>query len=370
MKKIFRMGIFTLTIIFTMLLILPAARAVDFKISGQVDRAVLWGDNGNDSDTKFVDNDNSSTRFRFTGSNNFDEVWTAGIVWEVEMQSNPSNNTAIDIGQNGDSANVTFDERKIEFYIAHKNWGKIWLGQGSTATDYTSEVDLSGTSVVTYSRIVALNGGFSFRDDDDNIILDSAGNATYINNVFNNYDGLARRDRIRYDTPTLAGFYASTSYMNGQTWDVALRSAHEWDGFGKLAGALGYVPGDDQRDPYKQFSGSLSFLHNSGLNLTVSHAYRDFDGGGRNTSRNYYAKLGYQVGKWAFSVDGTRSNNVDQNGDEGTSFCGAAVWNVWKSIELYSAYRWDKLDRDNQNPANTSDPENISSVMIGGRVKF
>ena len=65
MKKFSRLGIFALTMAITILLILPAAQAVDFKISGQINRAVLWGDNGNNSDAKFVDNDNSSTRFRF-----------------------------------------------------------------------------------------------------------------------------------------------------------------------------------------------------------------------------------------------------------------------------------------------------------------
>ena len=230
MKKFSQLGLFTLTI----LLILPSAQAVDFKISGQINRAVLWGDNGNDDDVKFVDNDNSSTRFRFTGSNEFNEVWTAGIVWEVEMQSNPS---------------VHFDERKIEFYVAHKNWGKIWLGQGDTATNSTSEVDLSGTDVVNYSSIVDMNGGFTFRDKDDNIILDTGNNNPSIGDVFSNFDGLSRRDRFRYDTPTFAGFYASTSFMNGQTWDVALRSAHEWENFGKLAGAVGYAPEDNQRFP-------------------------------------------------------------------------------------------------------------------------
>jgi len=370
MKKLAKLGALTLTLAVAVLFILPAAQALDFKISGQVNRAILWGDNGNDSDTKFVDNDNSSTRFRFTGGNDFNEVWSAGIVWEVEMQSNPSNSTDIDIGQNGDSTDVHFDERKIEFYVAHKNWGKVWLGQGDTATNYTSEVDLSGTDVVNYASIADMNGGFTFRDKDDNIILTTGGSSTSIGNVFSDLDGLSRRDRLRYDTPTFAGFYASTSFMNGQSWDVALRSAHEWENFGKLAAAIGYVPGDNQRDPYKQFSGSISFLHNSGLNLTLSHAFRNFDGGGRNTAHNYYAKVGYQIGKWAFSVDGTRSDRIQQNGDEGTSFGGAAVWNVWESVQFYGSYRWNKLDRDNQNPANTSHPENISSVMLGGRVKF
>ena len=54
--------------------------------------------------------------------------------------------------------------------------------------------------------------------------------------------------------------------------------------------------------------------------------------------------------------------------------CGAiglgAVWNPWASVEIYGAYRFHELDRDNLNALNTGDPEDISAVMIGTRVKF
>jgi hypothetical protein len=72
MKKMYRSGFIALISIVAVLVLLPSAQAVDFKISGQINRGILWADNGNDSDLKFVDNDNSSTRFRFTGSNDFE----------------------------------------------------------------------------------------------------------------------------------------------------------------------------------------------------------------------------------------------------------------------------------------------------------
>jgi predicted porin len=357
MKKLSRLGILTLTTAVTILLVLPVAQAVDFKISGQINRAVLWGDNGHDDDIKFVDNDNSSTRFRFTGENTFDELWKVGIVWEVQMESNSSSEDGIDIGENGDIGGTSFTERKIEFYVDHKKLGRIWLGQGDTASNSTAEVDLSGTDVVNYSSIVDMAGGFSFRDNNDNVVA-------YINDVFSNYDGLSRRDRIRYDTPTFFGFYGSASYMNGQTYDLALRSAHEWQNFGKLLAAVAYAPGDNQRDPYKQFDGSISFLHNSGLNLTFSHGRRDFDNSTSDDGKNYYGKLGYQFGKWDFSVDYTYSENIAQDGDEAQSIGAAAVWNIWESVQFYGSYRWHELDRDN---VNTDD---VNAVMVGGRVKF
>ena len=59
-----------------------------------------------------------------------------------------------------------------------------------------------------------------------------------------------------------------------------------------------------------------------------------------------------------------------QNGDEATTFSGAAVWNIWESVQFYGAYRYHELDQDNTNAANSGDPEDISAVMIGGRIKF
>jgi len=387
MKKFSQLGIFALTIALTILLILPAAQAIDFKVSGQVNRAVLWGDNGNDNDVKFVDNENSSTRFRFTGSNEFDENWKVGFIWENQMESNSSIDNdldtgpafpgdpfdaegVMDIGSNGDAGDITFTERHMDIYIEHKSFGKLSLGQGDTASNGTSEVDLSGTTVIMYSSISDVAGGFTFRDGDDNVILDAGNNFTFIGNVFSNFDGFSRRDRIRYDTPKFGPVYFSGSYMNGQSWDVAGRFAYEWDGVGKLAAAASLLPAETQRDNYTQYSGSASFLHSSGLNITGAYGLRDFNDSPRDDAWTAYGKLGYKFDKWALSVDYAYSENVDQDDDELTSIGVGAVWNPWASVEIYGAYRWHDLDRGNLNVLNTGDPESISAVMIGTRVKF
>ncbi len=358
MKGKLRSGMLILALVSVILLIIPTAQAVDFKISGQINRAMLWGDNGNDDDVKFVDNDNSSTRFRFTGSNDFNEVWTVGIVWENQMESNSSADTDIDIGENGDTGDVTFTERKMEFYVNHKKFGRLTLGQGDTASNGTSEVDLSGTDVVNYSSIEDMAGGFNFRTDDD-VVVTSVGSA------FSNFDGFGRRDRVRYDTPKFGPVYFSGSYMNGQIWDVAGRFAYQWEGFGKLAAAAHWTGADNQRDPYKQYSGSISFLHSSGFNITAAGGGR-YDWAARDDDPyNIYGKLGWKLKKWAFSADYTYSENVDLDDDEATSIGVAAVWNIWESVQFYGSYRWHDLDRDTVNSI-----EDLHAVMVGGRVKF
>src|SRR5262245_9829 len=46
----------------------PSAFALETTLSGQVNRALMWADNGTRSETHHVDNAISSTRFRFNGT--------------------------------------------------------------------------------------------------------------------------------------------------------------------------------------------------------------------------------------------------------------------------------------------------------------
>ncbi len=94
MNRKLQKGFMLLAIIAGALLAVSPANAVDFGISGQINRAVMYVDDGSTAKWFFVDNENSSTRFRFTGSNDFENSWKVGIVWEVEMQSNSSNEVA------------------------------------------------------------------------------------------------------------------------------------------------------------------------------------------------------------------------------------------------------------------------------------
>jgi hypothetical protein len=328
--------------------------AVDFKISGQINRAVMYADNGYDDEWFFVDNDNSSTRFRFTGSNDFENNFSVGIIWEVEMQSNPSNR--MDIGFEDDTSNVHFDERKTEFWVGHKV-GKLWVGQGDMASNGTAEVDLSGTEVITYSGVDGIGGGLTFRDD-NNAPIESVGNTR------SNFDGLSRVDRVRYDTPRLYGFYGSGSVGNGSIWDVALRYSGDL-GFSKLAAAAAYADGGKRFSYDYRYSSSASLLFNFGLNLTASFSRQDFDQSGRDDPYNVFFKVGYKSGKHALSVQWSKTGDLALDGDKGKTLGAGYVFNPWESVDLYGGWNLYQLER-----RGTEDPDNINAFMIGGRVKF
>jgi hypothetical protein len=341
-----------LAIIAIALLAITPAQAVDFAISGQINRATMYVDDGSTAKWFFVDNENSGTRFRFTGSNEFDQNWKVGIVWEVEMQSNSSDEVNMDTS--GDLGGVTFKERKIEFWV--EKWGRLWLGQGDMSSNGTSEVDLSGTDVAAYSGVADIGGSFEFQDNGEGIGVSVSGSRS-------NFDGLSRKDRVRFDTPKFWGFYGSGSVGNSSIWDAALRYAGDF-GWAKFAAAGAYADfGTSSSTNDNIFSSSASMLFDFGLNLTASYAYRKQDG---TNPWSLFGKVGYKfLEKHAASIQYSRTKSLSAKDDKGDTFGIAYVFSPWKSVEFYGTYYLHMLDRDVG-----SDPDDINIFFAGGRVKF
>ncbi len=352
LKKKIYMGFIGLALAAAVMVMVAPAYAIDFAISGQINRAALYADDGNSAKWFFVDNDNSSTRFRFTGSNDFDYNFSVGLVWEVEMQSNASDQVDMDLS--GDTSDVHFDERKMEFWVGH-TVGKLWLGQGSMASDGTSEVDLSGTDVAAYSGVADVGASFEFQDD-------GVGTGITVGSSRSNFDGLSRKDRIRYDTPKFAGFHGSGSIGNGNIWDAALRYAGDF-GWAKFAAAGAWADGGTRFSYDGRFSSSASLLFDFGLNFSASYAYQDQD---TTNPWNLFGKVGYKfLEKHAASIQWSRTQNLSAKDDKGDTFGLAYVFSPWKSVEFYGTYYLHMLD-----PDQGSDPDDINILMAGGRVKF
>jgi len=353
-KNIFRFILYSSMLAVIILLGLPPVQAVEVKLSGQVNRAIMWADNGKDTEIFNVDNDNSSTRFRFTGSEEVTDSVKAGVVWENEFQSNASNN--VDIGQENDG-DADFKERIMEAYFVVP-FGKISIGQGSGAADGTSEEDLSGTGVIMYAGVGDTAGGINFRDKDNTEI------AT-IGSTRNDFDGLGRNDRLRYDTPKFGGASLSVSGTNGDAYELAARYAADFDSLGKITASIGYVDTNDRENPeYTQIGGSVSWLHTSGFNLTVSSGTRDIDKTGTDPV-NYYGKLGYKFDIHAIAVEYGMTEDLAEDKDKSSNYGLAYVIKPWNGVEFYGTYRTYMLDRDD-----TSNIEDVRQVMAGTRIKF
>ncbi len=332
---------------------------VKLTLSGQINRGVLFADNGEDSEIFHVDNDNSSTRLRLIGTGQLTDDISVGTQIEVQFESNST--AAISFHQSGPAGPNNFTERKLELYADSLSLGRLWVGQGDTASNGTSEVDLSGTTVVTYSGIGDMAGGLEFRRDSAGAV------GPRITDVFSQMDGLSRDDRLRYDTPSLGGFKASVSSIDGGAWDLAGRFSGDVSGT-KVAGAIAYANASS-RQGFEQYNGSVSVLLPMGINFTAAAGTRDLKRAGDDPVF-YYGKLGYtfdatELGSTAVAIDYSKVDDLSVNGDEFTSYGAFLVQNVDKiATELYVGVRNHELDRPVENF------DDLFAILTGARVKF
>ena len=330
-----------------------AAQGIELKLSGQVDRALMHVDDGADSEWFNVDNGNSSTRFRFNAEGPVQPGWKAGILFEVEYRSNPS--SAVTFA--GRSVSPTLDERHMDVFV-NGPYGTLRLGQGDGAANGASEVDLSGTTVAHYASSPDVGGAFEYRSG-------GALSGASIGSTISNQDFESRYDRLHYQSPVFSGFMAEASWGHKQTdvTEVALRYSGKLGGLGTLAGALGWSREDAAAggSDDETFGGSVSWLHDSGFNLTFSHTSRDLPG---RTGKFTYLKGGYKTGKHAVSVDYGMGDDQAASGDEASVFGIGYVFTPIAWAELFALYKVHSLDR----PGVSLD--DITVFMVGSRVKF
>jgi len=260
-------------------------------------------DDGKSTQAYFVDNDNSESRVNFVGTVKATDDLTIGT--RIELSIAP--NKAGEVSQENEETGDIFDQRWTEVSLDSRRFGKLSLGKGATASYGSTSVDLSRTDVISYSTIADTAGGMLFRQTSDDTLTD-----VRIVDAFNDFNGLIRKNRVRYDTPTFYGFHLATSAISDQRYDASLWWGGQGYGF-KAAGSAGFAyPNEDDTD--FQYAGSFSLLHeDTGLNLTLSAGLQERDNQG--DAENFYAKVGwltrfFSFGETAFGVDYTRTRSI------------------------------------------------------------
>ena len=291
------------------------------------------------------------------------EDLSIGALVEVQFESNSS--AAVNQADNTAVGPNNFTERKLELTFDSARLGRLSLGQGSTASDGSAEADLSGTALAAYSNVAAFAGGLDFTTS-----ATGALSGVTVGAAFSNLDGLGRDDRLRYDTPSYRGFVLSSSLVDGGEWDAALAYGGEFPTL-KAVAKIAYANQSATRTfPEDIVSGSLSFLHDGGLNLTLAGGRGDEDDSTREANEFWYGKLGYvrsifDMGTSHFSLDLGEYNGAAASGDEARTYGVQFVQNIspW-STELYAGYRNYSLDRAG------ASFDGIDAVLTGVRIKF
>jgi predicted porin len=333
---------------------------VRLSISGQINRAVTVVNDGYNNTVYHVDNDAGNSRIRFVGTVKPNDDLTIGTRIEVAIAPDLSSQ----VSQNNKTSGDYFSQRWADISFDSKMFGRLSVGKGDTASNNSAEVDLSKTDVILYSGISDMGGGMLFRDRNGRRPLTSL----KVSDVFNNFDGLSRKSRLRYDTPSLLGFRLAGSLITNQRSDVSII----WDGEGYGFQAEGaFAVADPKLDKTGlQYDGSFSLLHTkTGVNLTVSGGLQERSN--QKNSTNLYTKLGWiakftDLGTTAFGVDYTHSANLPSSNDKGYSVGGAVVQTFDKiATELYLQYRIFNLDCGSGGPV-----ANMNMGTFGARVKF
>ncbi|MCP4330449.1 MAG: PAS domain-containing protein [Alphaproteobacteria bacterium] len=351
-------------------------KGMTFELSGQVNMGVMAADSGDgpgitDNDRKVwvVDNDNSSSRFRFKVRAPIDDHWSAGATMELEVEQNASN----EVNQDDDETrSFDFNLRKAEAFIKNKEYGKITVGQGDMASNGISEQDLSGTTVAGKSEVETIGGGLDFRLDPSGVL---SGNT--VNDYFDNLDGLSRQQRVRYDTPTFAGFSLSTSYGDGGQWDARGQYKQKLDVAGglKVVAAAGWYTDTDvpNNEGVEGISGSASVLHvPTGLFVTGAYGtVLDTATGTDPEPSFYYVKGGIQQKWFSFGKTAVSGNvwmgwDYLNNGSESDNYGVQLVQNVDASgTEIYFGGNYFSVTDPAEDPY-----QDIWVGLLGVRQKF
>ena len=344
-------------------------------ISGQINKGVMYLDDGKDTNTAVVDHDNSGSRFRILGSGKVNEAVSVGTALEVEFQDNAGNNFMVNDSNGSGNAGVgnrgfgqtTFNQRRMEGFISHKQIGKLSIGQGPSASDGTAETSLNSAGMAVYG------GATMFAD----VVIRTANQADNVfgtqdwGDEYTNFDGAGRTDRVRYDSPTFAGFQVAASAISGGAGDVALKYGGKFSSVTVKAAASYLNNASIGTTIDNQWVVSGAAEHDSGLNIRGHFGKADKADSTLDDRQGYNVTLGYDasltsMGTTAFAVGYNQIDNMNADDDEATFWEFGVVQHLKDAgTELYVGVNMAEHD-----DVSTTNYEEILGVIAGTRIKF
>jgi hypothetical protein len=339
-------------------------KTMKLVVNGHVNRAIVLTDNGTASGFTHVTSNFSRTRVRWIGTGKISDDMSVKTNIELGHQSSIATNQ--DLGDNGDVNGVAaLDERHVEFQITSKSLGKIYMGQGISGSESIAESDLSGTGIVSLNGNAELiGGGETFQSGGA-----ASGHGT-VGAQYNNFDGLGRRDRIRYDTPKFGGFQVTMSHANQDSRDIALRYGGSMGGT-KVKAAVGVF--ENETNGAGGIAGSISVLMPMGVSFTFGASDSSDDDGGNGDSATWrYAKVGYKFkglgsGQTRLYAEYNQTEDVRALNTE-ASYWGVGIVQIMEPLgaELYGSFTTYSAE----DSTIAADPEDITQLVAGARFKF
>jgi len=118
-------------------------RKVSLTVSGHGNTAVLFWDDGAESNAYVVGNKNDQTNFSFSGEAEINKEWTAGYALTIRLEDNLSDT----VDQTIDDGGFGFVIWESNRFLEAKTLGRLTVGSASRVSDTAPENDLSDTGV-------------------------------------------------------------------------------------------------------------------------------------------------------------------------------------------------------------------------------
>jgi predicted porin len=210
-------------------------RKVSLTISGWVNEAVFLWDDGSERNAYIGTNSLEQSRVKFSGEAQISPGYSAGYTLEIGLQGYASNKWD-QTGPSGGSSDNSLVVRKSNWWLKSKDLGKITVGLDGSATYHLLD-DADGVNTRNYSDAQAAavaQGRFLLRSGGSGVnglrwsdILRGADNGTAGQN--------GRRNIVRYDSPTIAGFVLTASWGEDDQTGISLTYKATWGDFKVLA---------------------------------------------------------------------------------------------------------------------------------------
>ena len=279
-------------------------RNVDLTISGAINRALLFWNDGQHQDAAFVTNDNDNSVGTIEGEvDRLGHGWSIGFVLDFDILDAGS----ADVSQRDQRGIRAMELGELSVWLKSDWLGEVSIGKTSarSVSSGANEKDLSGTEAAAYVGVTDVGGGFFLRRSD------APGAAGTVNLKWEDLiDSLDEPDGdvMTYSSPELFGFSATALWGEDDVWNLAAAYHQAIGPAFQVAAAIAVNEnhqGEVENLPdHRTTSGSMSVLHKpSGLSLTLAGGVRTYilaveltDGrdGLPASPHFYYSKIGWQ----------------------------------------------------------------------------
>ena len=211
-------------------------RKVSLTVSGYVNQAIQYWDDGAESNVYQPTNEEERSRFRFLGNAQIDGDWSTGYLLEIGVRTHQENKA----DQNVQGASA-IDVRYSNLYLQNKQLGKVSLGLVQSAGYHITELTTANTLFFAKEGLGGWmgsnNAGFFLRKPDGTLSTLRWGNILAPGPGTNKNPGEGDRlNGVRYETPAIAGFVVTAFWGEDDVGDVSLKYTGEMAGFKMIGG--------------------------------------------------------------------------------------------------------------------------------------